>query len=229
MLNIAAREGWIIRNPFGCGDSLISVADERRRERILTLDEERRLLEACEHPQRRHLRSLLICLLDTGARKGEMLKLRWKSVCFPTRIITIEGMTTKTLKPRHVAITERMREELAKMYERSDKDPESLVFGIKDNFRNSFKSACKIARVQHGGVDGLTIHSLRHTAATWLVKGQMSLQMVGRILGHSQPQTTYRYLSADAETVAQAAAIMEALQAARPTRGGEVVEAEVVQ
>ncbi len=40
----------------------------------------------------------------------------------------------------------------------------------------------------------------------------MPLQMVGRILGHSQPQTTYRYLSADAETTAQAAAILEAFQ-----------------
>ena len=46
----------------------------------------------------------------------------------------------------------------------------------------------------------------------------MPLQMVGRILGHSQPQTTYRYLSADTETAAQAAAILEGFQA-RNTQG----------
>jgi hypothetical protein len=40
----------------------------------------------------------------------------------------------------------------------------------------------------------------------------MPLQMVGRILGHSQPQTTYRYLSADVEATEQAAAILEAFQ-----------------
>ena len=40
----------------------------------------------------------------------------------------------------------------------------------------------------------------------------MPLQMVGRILGHSQPQTTYLYLSADVETAAQAAAIFDALR-----------------
>lgn len=36
--------------------------------------------------------------------------------------------------------------------------------------------------------------------------------MVGRIMGHSQPQTTYRYLSADGETAARAAAILDAFQ-----------------
>jgi hypothetical protein len=37
--------------------------------------------------------------------------------------------------------------------------------------------------------------------------------MVGRILGHSQVNTTYRYLSASLETAARAAAILEGLQA----------------
>jgi hypothetical protein len=41
MLNIAQREGWIKQNPFAAGESLISLADERKRERILTRDEER--------------------------------------------------------------------------------------------------------------------------------------------------------------------------------------------
>jgi len=209
MLNIALREGWITKNPFNAGEPLIIVSFERRRDRILTLAEERRLLEACDsHPYRRHLRSLLIFLLDTGCRKSEALKLRWRSVCFATRIITIEGMTTKTLKTRQVAMTGRVFRELTALREPSDRDSDATVFGIRSNVKNSFRSVCREA-----GVDGLTLHSLRHSAATRLVKGQMPLQMVGRILGHSQPQTTYRYLSADLETAAQAAAIFDALNA----------------
>src|ERR1700754_228317 len=88
MLNIALRQSWISKNPFNAGEPLIIVSGERKRERILTLEEEARLLEACDHPQRKHLRPLLIALLDTGARKGEMLKLRWTDVCFVTRMIT---------------------------------------------------------------------------------------------------------------------------------------------
>ncbi len=138
MLNIALREGWITKNPFNAGEPLIIISFERRRDRILTLDEEKRLLEACEsHPYRRHLRSLLIFLLDTGCRKSEALKLCWRSVCFATRIITIEGMTTKTLKTRQVAMTGRMSRELSMLWEASTKAPDALVFGLTSNVRNS--------------------------------------------------------------------------------------------
>jgi len=46
MSNIAQREGWILRNPFASGESLISVANEHKRERILSYEEELRLLAA---------------------------------------------------------------------------------------------------------------------------------------------------------------------------------------
>src|SRR5437868_5941731 len=47
MFNVAYREGWLLKNPFHSGEPLISLADEVKRERILTRDEEARLLEAC--------------------------------------------------------------------------------------------------------------------------------------------------------------------------------------
>ena len=43
VLNVAVRNGWLIRNPFNCGESLIHTSDEKARERILTLEEEDRL------------------------------------------------------------------------------------------------------------------------------------------------------------------------------------------
>ncbi len=79
-------------------------------------------------------------------------------------------------------------------------------------FRKSFQTACKIAGIKTGGLDGLVTHSLRHSAATRLLKGKMPIQLVGRILGHQQPQTTYRYLSANDETLRQAASILESIQ-----------------
>jgi integrase len=82
MLNVAQREGWILRNPFAAGDSLISLADENKRERILTREEEVKLLAACETPQQAHLKSILICALDTGMRQGEIFSLRWRNVDF---------------------------------------------------------------------------------------------------------------------------------------------------
>lgn len=212
VFSIAVQQGWLLRNPFGCGDPLILVSAERRRELTLTKQEEMLMLKACEsHPYRNHLQPFLIFLLDTGCRKSEALKLRWQSVNLVSRIITIEGMTTKTLKTRQVMITQRLVSELEKLRLLPTFNPEGTVFQIKSNVRNSFASICEIAGVKHGGIDGITLHSLRHTCASRLVQKGMNPQMAGRLLGHSQPQTTYRYLSADLETMRQAANILENL------------------
>lgn len=219
IFNIGFREGWIAKNPFNAGESLISPASEYNRERILTLDEERRLLAVCEESGRTLLRAFIICLLDTGARKSEIEKhLRWRSVCFASRTLTIEAMTTKTLKARRVTMTERMFQELSELHAISSGRRDERVFeGLIDPRRN-LRHTCKAAGIEYGSPDGITCHSFRHTAATRLVRGQMPLHMVGRILGHSQPSTTYRYLSVDAEATAQAAAILDAFQTSdKPT------------
>lgn len=212
IFNIAVRQDWIIKNPFNRGESLIEVSAERQRERILTIEEEQRLLSACEHYQRKHLRPLLISLLDTGARKSETLKLTWKDVDFDSCLITFQALNTKTLRTRKVAITSRLLKELQMLWEKSDKNLDSLVFSITDNVSKSFSSACKEAGMKEGGLDGLTLHCLRQSAATRLVKGQLPIQLVGKILGHTQPQTTYRYLTANEETLYQAASILESVQ-----------------
>jgi integrase len=112
LLNIAEREGWILRNPMRGGDPLISIADERKRERILTRDEELRLLNACENRYRSHLRPILICALDTGMRRGEILSLKWSDVDFEERVLTIRAFNTKTMKERQVSLTTRLALEL---------------------------------------------------------------------------------------------------------------------
>jgi site-specific recombinase XerC len=98
MLNVAQREGWVLRNPFAAGDSLISLADENKRERILTREEEVKLLAACETPQRAHLKAILICALDTGMRQGEIFSLRWRDVDLEERLVNIQAFHTKTMK-----------------------------------------------------------------------------------------------------------------------------------
>ena len=224
IFHIGVREGWITRNPFQMGEPLISPASERRRERILTLEEEGRLLAACENPQRRSLTLNHLPTRHGRAEGSEFLQhLRWHSVNFDSRTVIVEAMTTKTLKGRQVIMTERMSRELYALREASSGAEESRVFSsTARQVRFGFRAACKEAGISYGSPDGITLHSLRHTAATRLVKGQMPIQLVGRILGHSQPQTTYRYLSADGETASQAASIFEAFQAQRANTNGVV-------
>lgn len=207
MLNVAEAEGWILRSPFKLGKPLISLADERKRERILTREEETRLLEACTG-RRSHLRSIIICALDTGMRQGELLKLRWRDVDLAEGYILIAAFNTKTMRERSVKMTIRMKLELEALYERSMEDSDALVFGISDNVKNGFDSVRRAA-----GLEDVRFHDLRHTAATRLVRSHMPLSEVGRILGHTQPNTTYRYVNADIETARRAAAALDAFHA----------------
>jgi hypothetical protein len=69
MLNIAQREAWIERNPFNAGDPLISVANEKKRTRILSREEETRLLTAFEN-QARASSTITICARTTLGRNS---------------------------------------------------------------------------------------------------------------------------------------------------------------
>lgn len=95
MLNVPQRKGWILRSPIAAGDSLISLADENKRERILTREEEVKLLAACEAPERAHLKPILICALDTGMRQGEIFSLRWRDVDFENGLFNIQAFHTR--------------------------------------------------------------------------------------------------------------------------------------
>jgi integrase len=203
VLNVATRNGWIIRNPFYGSTSLVTPGDEKPRERIITREEEARLLAACTG-LRSHLLPIIITALDTGMRRGEIFKLRWSDIDFVTRIIIVRAFNTKTMRERQVAVTERLTRELEAVYERSIKDPDTLVFGISDNVKKSFNSARKAA-----GLPDVRFHDLRHTHATRLVAAHMPLSEVGRILGHTQVNTTYRYVNANIETAQRAAAILD--------------------
>ena len=59
------------------------------------------------------------------------------------------------------------------------------------------------------GLPDRRFHDLRHTVASRLVAAHMPLSEVGRILGHTLPATTYRYVNVNAETARRAAAVLD--------------------
>jgi integrase len=205
MLNVAVSESFIVGgNPFHKGDPLINTADEKKRQRIITRDEEKALLSACDAPKRGHLKAIIIAALDTGCRLGELLKLRWRDVDFDNGQITLIAFNTKTASARTVALTIRLRLELERLKADAPDDLRMRVFGIVSNVKSAFTGARNDA-----GLTDLRFHDLRHSAATRLVGAHIPLAEVGRILGHTQSNTTYRYVNADRETAIRAAAALD--------------------
>ncbi len=205
MFNVAQREGWLTHNPFAMGQLLVSVADEKKRERILTREEETRLLEACSDSRRRHLRPILVCALDTGMRQGEILSLRWRDVDLDEGVITVAAFNTKTTQSRRISLTVRLAKELGAIAAQAPRRPDDLVFSISDNVKRSFDTIRRVA-----GLPDVRFHDLRHTAATRLVGAHIPLSEVGRVLGHTQANTTYRYVNANTDTARRAAAALDA-------------------
>lgn len=213
MMRFAVQNGWIPRSPFEHGVPLISVADETRRERTLSFDEERRLLSACSQPRevvyqrngktihanvtrgRELLRAILVAALDTAMRKGELLKLRWRDVDLNQGIISVTALNTKTTKSREIGITDRVRAELSHLWEMSLKDIDSLVFGVTD-IKRSFTAACKDAEVLD-----LHFHDLRHTAITRMVNSGLPPMEIMKVSGHTQWTTFARYVNPTTDTV----------------------------
>ncbi|HZH89731.1 MAG TPA: site-specific integrase [Pyrinomonadaceae bacterium] len=212
ILKYAVREGWILRSPFEMGASLISKADETRRERILTHEEERRLLNACTG-RYAHLKPLIIAALNTGCRRGELFKLKWQQVDLSSNIISILAMNSKTARPRLLPITPQLNWELEKLWQASNQDSENLVFGILDTVKKSWKSVCRIAEIE-----GLRFHDLRHTAITRMVQAGIASAIVMKLSGHTQHATFARYVNPNSEAIASAAEMLAAFNSQQGTQ-----------
>ncbi|MDT5060061.1 MAG: hypothetical protein QOH63_520 [Acidobacteriota bacterium] len=230
MLRFALREGWLVYSPFERGAPLISKADETRRERVLTHDEERRLLAACGErtmtykcrrgkkiveitakdtgEQRKHLRPLLIAALDTAARRGELLQLLWSDVDFDSHLIQLRATTTKTATARTLGMTQRLYEELQKLWQESTRKMDIEVFGGIGSVKRAFALICREA-----GVKDFRFHDCRHTAITRMINAGMPAMKVMKVSGHTQHVTFARYVNPDDDSVRQAADLLDSFNA----------------
>lgn len=216
LFKIAIEQSWLTVDPFAKGSPLITDTFEVERTRVLTPAEEQKLLAAAtgkridniertRHGNAEHfkqsinvdnprLRAIIVLAIETAMRRGEIRTLRWSAVDLTGRVIRIEATNTKTLKPRLVPISARLRETLAQLRQNRLR-PNSLVFGTAD-FRKSFNTAVRDAKI--GDVH---FHDLRHTAITRMLEKGISPPLVMKISGHTQQKTFMRYVNQTEQSV----------------------------
>lgn len=204
MFNFAKQQGWIITSPFERMKGVISKADEARRDRVISVEEEAGLLAACTG-KREHLRAILILALDTAMRRGEILKLRWRDVNLEARTITVTAMNSKTARARQVGITNRLLIELQKLWDVSPKDPDLSVFGIESNFKKSW-----LAAVKEAGLENVRFHDARHSCITRWVSRGLPIAEIMRLSGHSTLAAFSIYVNSTEQTVRRGAEALDA-------------------
>lgn len=202
LLNIAIEQGWLDVSPFKRGGPLINETAAAARTRVLTQNEETALLKQCSGP-RSHLRPLVVFAVETAMRRGELQKVRWCDIDLTARVIRVEATNTKTLRPRLVPISARLKTELERL-KGGNVWPASPVFGPAD-FKKAFLTACRLA-----GLTDVHFHDLRHTAITRMLEAGISPPLVMKISGHSQHKTFMRYVNQTEQSIFEIALRLDA-------------------
>lgn len=217
IMKYAFEKGWLVKELIF--KKIIDADAEKVRTRILSVDEEGRLLEKCqgtrEIPYERvrrgrkeeikakhdmdnpRLKAAILLAIDGGMRKGEILKSDWPDFDFENQIIRVRSSNTKTQRERLAPLSERAANELLRIKSMA---PHERPFPF-NNFAGSFETACRLAEIE-----GLQFRDLRTTAITrWQLFG-MPLAFAGKMAGHTQIQTTNRhYTMLDEKMVSEAA------------------------
>jgi integrase len=160
-------------------------------DRILELDEEIRLLAACDRVRSQYLRPAVLLALNTGMRRGELLSLEWQRVDLIHGRIRILNAKTKS-SARSIplnAISYALLSELAQRKKSNLVFPSNRKVGERFlDLKKGFKKALELA-----GVPAIRFHDLRHTFATRLVQAGVDIITVQHLLGHAKISMTARY------------------------------------
>jgi integrase len=166
---------------------------ETARDRFLTFDEIERLASALAVDEDQRAASIIRLCMLTGARLGEVRTATFDQFNLDLAIWTKQAAYTKQRRIHRVPIS---HEAVALIRLRRDIVPKGCPFlfpgDVPDQPVGDPKRFWpKMQRVAE--IPGVRIHDLRHTFASLLVSGGASLEMIGRLLGHTQIGTTQRY------------------------------------
>ena len=197
----AVKKGYLDRSPIS-PESDIRQEKPAKRERRLTEDEDRKLLEAGEKSPR--LYRLIMAALETGCRAGELLKLQWRDVHLDRRELVIRASNAKNARHRILPISAR----LASVLEMGQTDPsgqpfgpDAYVFGNEVGHRIKSPQTAWENALTRAGITDLKFHDLRHEAGSRFIEAGWPVHQVQEMLGHADLKQTSTYLNVDARGV----------------------------
>jgi integrase len=253
MLNTAVR--WQIADSNGARDVRQFKLDEPPVERVLSHEEELRILAACETCELAyrapHLKAIILIALYTGLRRGEILRLRWADIDFDNFTLLVRRSKTIAGQGRKIYLNSILRHLMEGM--RKDRKSE-WVFPSPERFqqmegterhigdvKHGFQRAVKLSRIPH-----ITFHQLRHTFCTRLASAGVSLSVIQELAGHASILMTRRYThpsnelkqravelltrnESGARSATQSATVVPALKFPTEVPGGQVAVSQEVR
>lgn len=178
-----ARKDWgyeLLTNP---AKAIRKPKVPKGRNRRLLDGEEEALLAYCEKTDNTELQTVIILAIETAMRRGEIAALTWKDINLSARMAHLDE--TKNGESRAIPLSSRVVEELRSL----QSEPERYLVSIhRDNISAAFAAACKA-----NGIQGLTLHDLRHEATSRLFEKGLNMMEVSTITGHKCLSMLKRY------------------------------------
>ena len=207
ILDGAKRDALIAQNP---AERVPRPTVAQHEARHLSPAEVRRLLTAAE-PSRYH--AALALIAATGLRRGEALGLAWDDLELDKPVLHVRQTlgrvghelqlsTPKTensrrdvvLTPSVVALLRRHRKaQIVERLRAGDQWHDSgLVFATETGSGVDGRNLLRVlqAAAKNANIEGVGLHTLRHSAATAMLNAGIPLHVVSRILGHSSVSIT---------------------------------------
>jgi integrase/recombinase XerD len=154
------------------------------------------LFAACDAQERLWFEFFLM----TGMREQEVMHCSWDDINLTRGTVTVRykpeyGFSPKNYREREIPIPARLGKELKALKARSDKTC-GLVFPTsgcnpKQNFLDDLKACAERAKLKK---EDFWLHKFRATFATWSLWAGVDLRTVQQWLGHSDMESTMRYL-----------------------------------
>lgn len=183
--------------------------EDRREDGWLNREQLRALALALDNYAEQDAADALRLLILTGARPGEVIGATWPMFDLdrgiwnkPSHHVKEKKAEHMPLNPAAVAILRRMAEKKTGFHLFPGREPDTA----RTTLRNAWKQVCKSAglatKYHVKGRRGkplprwkanVRVYDLRHTFASQLISRNWSLQLVGKLLGHTQASTTERY------------------------------------
>ncbi len=189
MFNLAIQWNWRTDNPV----KGVMKFPEEKRTRWLSLDELERLNEALSGTDNTRAANAVRLLILTGARRGEVFNANWDQFDLSRGTWTKPSHLTKQKRTETIPLSSPALLLLNELAEARDKKCPFVFPGDAkgkplNDIKKFWRDICAEAKLED-----VRLHDLRHTFASHLASGGLSLSIIGKLLGHTQASTTLRY------------------------------------
>jgi integrase len=205
------------KNPFDNADDLF-YKETNRRERALTEDEVKRLIDACP----KYLKPIVIAGVLTGLRKSDIFNLKWRDIDLKKGLIQLEE--AKTGKTRNIVLNSDMITLLQSLPVKCQ-----YVFPNKHgkpftDIKRSFEASLKKAGIEQSDDRRrkIVFHTLRHTCVSLLTERGADTTAVKNYVAHASEEMTKHYTHLSEEYARRTAEILNGLCGVIPVHGNNL-------